>query len=390
MDKFDKAVSEKLKKFAEDQVEFTLADRDRVHSGIRQRKRKTQPPRPVFYWTALVAAVSLAIVLSLSFFGDQSQTVGMPVPEEPTGEIYDGSRLHIGVIGDMPAWSFSDVGFRSVTSDELRDNPKQYDAFFISAGYFDELSRNEWTEVFRNVETPVFFLNLDSAPEVFFTDGTDYGEAISEAVGNTVGFVTAGGESGDIEQSWAYGNPTPSTDPNDVPEPVYHAIFHDIEDYMLAYTDCCSLLPLIVYEGTPLTIGVVGGQPDVQNEHVTFRDLTLDNVRAEEFEGLDAVVIMEPALPEAAKPEFAAVYEDSPIPFFFADSETIIYAFLDEQVDYGETLETEPGEYLMGAFNGTTISLGLYNDIKSKETIASAYNRLFKIIETAKETGNFK
>ncbi|AQQ55053.1 hypothetical protein B0X71_08420 [Planococcus lenghuensis] len=116
----------------------------------------------------------------------------------------------------------------------------------------------------------------------------------------------------------------------------------------------------------------------------------MDNVRAEEFEGLDAVVIMEPALPEAAKPEFAAVYEDSPIPFFFADSETIIYAFLDEQVDYGETLETEPGEYLMGAFNGTTISLGLYNDIKSKETIASAYNRLFKIIETAKETGNFK
>jgi len=73
------------------------------------------------------------------------------------------------------------------------------------------------------------------------------------------------------------------------------------------------------YNGKKLIIGVIGDVPVVREENVTFKNIGFIDMRTSESlpSELDAVFIMKEHLIEASKPNYARVYKNSSIPFFF-------------------------------------------------------------------------
>jgi len=152
---------------------------------------------------------------------------GCLVANQSTEPEYDKRFLNIGVIGDVPNKSFTNVSFEKVEPTALKDTSAKYVAFFITDYYFDELSKEEWKPIFSKIPTPVFFINLDVEAFIYRVDGMTY-ENAPEAKMHTKGFVS--NADGSI-QGWGYGNPSTSTNVNDTPESIFHLIFRDIEQF---------------------------------------------------------------------------------------------------------------------------------------------------------------
>ncbi len=139
---------------------------------------------------------------------------------------YDGSDLNIGVIGEIPDEDFDNVMFYSTDPESLK--VEEFDAYFITAPYFDELSQSEWTPVFSSIHVPVFFMNVDSIDLVFQHEDLSYEQAEAyPATEHTTGFV----HKDDGMLGWGYGEPSNSTNINDTPDWIYHSIFNDIEEF---------------------------------------------------------------------------------------------------------------------------------------------------------------
>jgi len=140
------------------------------------------------------------------------------------------------------------------------------------------------------------------------------------------------------------------------------------------------------YNGSNLIIGVVGEKPLYNDEKVTFKNLTIEDIRNESFYDLDGVIITKSKLEEASEPAFANIYINSPVPFIFADSEKVLHAFIDEHTSYKDALTIKSGDYLTGYFNNHTFGLTLHEDIANEKSLEDVYARVFKLIEHSKET----
>lgn len=73
-----------------------------------------------------------------------------------------------------------------------------------------------------------------------------------------------------------------------------------------------------------------------------------------------------------------------------ADSESILYGFPEDYFGYEGGHVAGSDAFMVGAFGGVTVRLGIPNQVRSEKTIADAYNRLFGIMETAKKPGELK
>ncbi|CUA79211.1 hypothetical protein [Anoxybacillus suryakundensis] len=143
-----------------------------------------------------------------------------------------------------------------------------------------------------------------------------------------------------------------------------------------------------VYSGRELKIGIVGDIPNIRENNVSFIQMSLEDVLQKKFvTKVDSVFITKKHLKEAAEPQYAKIYWESPIPFVFIDSEKVYLAFLDDQLSYEDAHTIKSGDYVVGFHKDTYFGIGLYNNIRNEKTIQDCYSRLFVIIERFKNTG---
>ena len=66
MNNFDKKISENVKSYLDENVEFSYEEIEKIHLKIQQGIQKSRKFNPV-YWTVLASAAIIFLVLSLSF-----------------------------------------------------------------------------------------------------------------------------------------------------------------------------------------------------------------------------------------------------------------------------------------------------------------------------------
>lgn len=150
----------------------------------------------------------------------------------------------------------------------------------------------------------------------------------------------------------------------------------------------CSPKPEFeLYEGKELSIAVLGTKPEVEEEQVDFQEITFDEFTTEELNKFDAVFIMKENLEEAAESQYAPIYSDTHIPFFFIENNKDAYPFIDADLAYEDAREIPDHNYYATSFLKTpydeerTVRYGLYNDEVSEENIREAFSRMFKTVE---------
>lgn len=150
----------------------------------------------------------------------------------------------------------------------------------------------------------------------------------------------------------------------------------------------CSPSPNFeLYEGKSLKIAVVGEPPEVKEEQVSFDEVSFDEITSEGISFYDAVFITEENLIEAAESQYAEVYLNSTIPFFFISAKSHI-PFTVKDTKYDNTWNWTAGNhYAVGVLTSQednslkSWGYGLYNDEKTDDHIESVYSRIFKTID---------
>ncbi len=163
------------------------------------------------------------------FFNEQMSVSNEKIIDTTGSQIsvYTGKPLRIAIIGEMPKVTSDRVTFKQVETAALQNNPQEYDAFFVTEEYFEELSSDLWTNTFENIPVPIFFIGLDVQAFVYYKEDMDYNADRYEATSHTQGFV----REKTSRKSWGYGDPLKSTDPADTPKEIFALIFKGIEEF---------------------------------------------------------------------------------------------------------------------------------------------------------------
>jgi hypothetical protein len=156
---------------------------------------------------------------------------------------------------------------------------------------------------------------------------------------------------------------------------------------IVALTGCTSSPDFELYEGKSIRIAVVGEPPEVQEEQVRFTEISFVEMTGEKLKSYDAVFIMDNNLFEAAENQYADVYLDSSIPFFFMGTDNYV-PFTEKDLEYNKSWNWSAGSsYAVGVLpsqEDNTLKYweyGLYNDEKTDEHIKDVYSRIFKTID---------
>ncbi|MBJ8053315.1 hypothetical protein JDS87_15360 [Bacillus cereus] len=143
---------------------------------------------------------------------------------------YNGRTLVIGVVGEKPKDTFRNIKFENVKLEEMQEKSAKVDGFFVVKEYFQEASKEQYTDLFLSLKKPVFFIGLQDRPYLIFTEkDLDYDNAPRDrAMMYTQGFVNMGSPEG---QYWGMGlyNDTVS---NQNIHNMYIIVFQTISDYL--------------------------------------------------------------------------------------------------------------------------------------------------------------
>ena len=150
----------------------------------------------------------------------------------------------------------------------------------------------------------------------------------------------------------------------------------------------CSPKPEFeLYEGKELSIAILGAKPEVKEKQVNFQEITFNEFNTEELKKYDAVFIMKENLSQAAESQYASIYSETHIPFFFIENNKDAYPFIDADLAYKDAREIPGHSYYATSFLQTpydeerTVRYGLYNDEVNEENIQEAFSRMFKAVE---------
>ncbi|RAN89792.1 hypothetical protein B5P41_11755 [Bacillus sp. SRB_28] len=143
---------------------------------------------------------------------------------------YNGRALVIGVVGEKPKDTFRNIKFENVKLEEMQEKSAKVDGFLVMKEYFQEASKEQYTDLFLSLKKPVFFIGLKDRPYLIFTEkDLDYDNAPRDrAMMYTQGFVNMGSPEG---QYWGMGlyNDTVS---NQNIHNMYIIVFQTISDYL--------------------------------------------------------------------------------------------------------------------------------------------------------------
>ncbi|MGG0720644.1 hypothetical protein [Bacillus mycoides] len=143
---------------------------------------------------------------------------------------YNGRALVIGVVGEKPKDTFRNIKFENVKLEEMQEKSEKVDGFLVMKEYFQEASKEQYTDLFLSLKKPVFFIGLQDRPYLIFTEkDLDFDNAPRDrAMMYTQGFVNMGRPEG---QYWGIGlyNDTVS---NQNIHNMYIVVFQTISDYL--------------------------------------------------------------------------------------------------------------------------------------------------------------
>ncbi|MBP2243377.1 hypothetical protein J2Z40_004015 [Cytobacillus eiseniae] len=148
----------------------------------------------------------------------------------------------------------------------------------------------------------------------------------------------------------------------------------------------CSQSPdFKLYKGKSLRIAVIGELPKVREKHVSFKEISFNELTSEKVISFDAVFITKENLPKAAESQYAKIYLNSTIPFFFIQAKSHL-PFIEEEIVYNESWKWTVGnDYAVGVLVDDELlrnwGFGLYNDKKNGKHIKDVYSRIFETIE---------
>lgn len=119
LNNFDKKISDKVKSYLNENVEFSTEESEKIHLKIQQEFHKSRSVNPL-YWTVLASAAIIFLVLSLSFLkspivvpenehvaqGSGNENITLPEGEELAVGLSDIEQMNIGA--EMPRLLYAD------------------------------------------------------------------------------------------------------------------------------------------------------------------------------------------------------------------------------------------------------------------------------------------
>jgi hypothetical protein len=95
---------------------------------------------------------------------------------------YDGERLRVGIIGNIPEIREKQVVFEEIDFDFLKkdDFDSRYNAIFISKENLSEAAKAEYAAIYKRVKIPFYFIETEKSyvpfvkEELDYEDGPDY------------------------------------------------------------------------------------------------------------------------------------------------------------------------------------------------------------------------
>ncbi|HDR8184952.1 TPA: hypothetical protein QC116_004409 [Bacillus thuringiensis] len=143
---------------------------------------------------------------------------------------YNGRALVIGVVGEKPKDTFRNIKFESIKLEEMQEKSTKVDGFLVMKEYFQEASKEQYTDLFLSLKKPVFFIGLKDRPYLIFTEkDLDYDNAPRDrAMMYTQGFVNMGNPEG---QYWGMGLYNDTVSDQNIHN-MYSIVFQTIADYL--------------------------------------------------------------------------------------------------------------------------------------------------------------
>ncbi|HGH7174415.1 TPA: hypothetical protein ACJMKJ_001941 [Bacillus wiedmannii] len=143
---------------------------------------------------------------------------------------YNGRALVIGVVGEKPKDTFRNIKFENVKLEEMQEKAAKVDGFLVMKEYFQEASKEQYTNLFLSLKKPVFFIGLKDRPYLIFTEkDLDYDNAPRDsAMMYTQGFVNMGNPEG---QYWGMGLYNDTVSDQNIHN-MYIIVFQTIADYL--------------------------------------------------------------------------------------------------------------------------------------------------------------
>lgn len=119
LNNFDKEISDKVKSYVDENVEFSSEETERIHQKIKQGSHKTRKFNPI-YWAVLASAATIFLILSLSLLkgsivnidnehaiqGFDNENFNLPEGEKLAVDMTDIEQMNIG--SEMPRLLYAD------------------------------------------------------------------------------------------------------------------------------------------------------------------------------------------------------------------------------------------------------------------------------------------
>ena len=127
----------------------------------------------------------------------------------------------------------------------------------------------------------------------------------------------------------------------------------------------CSNQQKMNYDGAPLKIAVIGDIPDVNNEKITFEEITLEKLSEKKLEAANtwnAVMVTPSMFEKASDDRYIEAYNNSELPVIFFDSPKRHLPFVNEDVTYKTA-------HWKSMDNGSHTTIYLYSYLADSEEI---------------------
>jgi hypothetical protein len=141
----------------------------------------------------------------------------------------------------------------------------------------------------------------------------------------------------------------------------------------------------VSYEGPSLNVAVIGDIPDIHNENIQFKQISLEAFRTDAQKvsaQYDAVMITPTMFEKASNDQVAAAYERAAVPIIFFDSEKRHLPF----VNKGMTYDTANMASLQNGSHTTvympTSADAWYFSLDSQQHVDQLYKEIFERVAT--------
>lgn len=142
------------------------------------------------------------------------------------------------------------------------------------------------------------------------------------------------------------------------------------------------------YTGQELKVGVVGEIPKVMKKNINLVSIDFTDFQKQNLASYDGIIITKEHLTQASENQYADVYNQSNIPFFFMQSEKSYLPFADNQTTYDQAIKVKNKSYTTGYINTNEIvrhwELSLNDKLDDKKAVNEVYSRIFMLIEKIK------